>query len=474
MRWCHTIHAGKVPALPAEFPVLIRDGELQGERRVDLRVEGDRILCIAANLAPYPAEQVIDAAGGAVLPGLHDHHIHLAAYAAAMDSVNCGPPAAENAEELARLLEGYNQETPAWLRGVRYHESVAGTIDRDFLDRLVPARPVRIQHRSGRLWIFNSAAINALQPDTDAPLEREAGRFTGRLYDADAWLRERLGSRFPDLSRASHELASWGVTGITDATATNSRDTLVQFETAQRRGELLQSALIMGDDSLNGVRNAGSRKFHLHDATLPDFDRTVAAIARAHDTGRTAAFHCVTRTDLAFALAALEAAGARSGDRIEHASIAPPELVTLMRRLGVAVVTQPNFIADRGDYYLAEVDRDDLPWLYRVRSLAGVTVAGGTDAPFGSANPWALMHAAVHRKTRRGQIVGFDERISPEAALGLFLAKPDDLAGPPRRVAEGEMADLVVLDRPWREAGGNLAGVRIMATVKAGRVIFNA
>ena len=454
--------------------MLIRNAELEGRQRADVRVEGDRILRIAARLVPNPGEPVIDASGNALFPGLHDHHIHLPAYTAALDSLACGPPAVATAEELRNLLSGFNEVGDVWLRGVGYHESVAGRIDRDFLDSVIPARPIRIQHVSGRLWIFNSAAIDALDPNVDAPLEREAGRFTGRLYDGDIWLRKMLGGRFPNLARASRELAKWGVTGVTDATASNNSDTFAQFAAAQRGGELLQAALIMGDDSLNDIGNVGARKFHLHEAALPDFEETVASIIRAHDAKRPVAFHCVTRTDLAFALAALDAAGTHAGDRIEHASVAPPELVALMRRLGVAVVIQPNFIFERGDRYLAEVEAEDRRWLYRVKGLAGIAVAGGTDAPFGAANPWLLMDAAVKRSTRCGFLVGEDERVSPEAALKLFLGNPRDLAGPRRRVAEGETADLVVLDRSWQAARRNLTEVRVKATMQAGRLIFSA
>lgn len=453
--------------------MLIRNAELDGNRRVDARIEGDRIARIADTLLPRPEEQAIDAAGGALIPGLHDHHVHLAAYAAALDSVTCGPPDVEDTDAFVSLLEGLNRETPDWLRGVGYHESIAGPIDRAFLDRIIPARPVRIQHRSGRLWILNSAAIEVLHPCLDDPLEREAGRYTGRLYDGDEWLRRKLGGRFPDVSRASRMLAKWGVTGITDATVTNNTASLACFDAAQRSGTLLQSAFVMGDDSLNGIANAGPRKFHLHDAALPVFDEVVTSIARAHAAERAVAFHCVTRVDLTFALAAVGAAGARPGDRIEHASVSPPELVELMRRLAVAVVTQPNFIFERGDRYLADVESEDRPWLYRLAGFDGLAVAGGSDAPFGAANPWLHMDAAVRRRTRAGQVIGPEERISPEAALSLFLCKPDDLSGPVRRVAEGEIADLVVLDRPWRDARTDLADVRTRATVKAGRLIFS-
>jgi predicted amidohydrolase YtcJ len=454
--------------------MLIRNAEIEGQRRGDLRIDGTRILAIADKLAPDSPEQIIEAGGGAVFPGLHDHHIHLAAYAAALDSVQCGPPQTVNEDDFAKLLAGLNKENGPWLRGVGYHDSVAGAIGRDFLDRFIPDRPARIQHRSGRLWIFNSAGIEVLNPNTADPLEREAGRLTGRLYDGDVWLRQKLGSHFPNLERVSHELAGYGVTGVTDATASNDQDALVRFDAAQANGELLQSVLVMGDDRLNSNLRAGPRKFHLHEASLPDFDQTVLSISRAHEAQRAAAFHCVTRTDLAFALAALDVAGARPGDRIEHASIAPPELVALMRQLGVAVITQPNFIFERGDRYIAEVPSEDLAWLYPVARLAGIKVAGGTDAPFGSANPWLFMEAAVHRRTRAGLIMGPEERIAPEAALSLFLGTPAEPGGLARRVALGEPADLVVLDRSWQQARQSLADVGVRATLRAGSVIYRA
>ena len=55
------------------------------------------------------------------------------------------------------------------------------------------------------------------------------------------------------------------------------------------------------------------------------------------------------RSELVFAVTALSAAGGRTGDRIEHAAVAPPDAVVLLADLPVAVVTQPNFIRERGD-----------------------------------------------------------------------------------------------------------------------------
>ena len=78
---------------------------------------------------------------------------------------------------------------------------------------------------------------------------------------------------------------------------------------------------------------------------LPSPDALRDLFERAHDAGRPVAVHCVTRAELVVTCAALEAAGvltgdrADRGDRIEHASVAPPELAEWMARLGVTVVT---------------------------------------------------------------------------------------------------------------------------------------
>ena len=59
--------------------MLIRDAELWGKGRADLRIAEGRIAAIGT-LAALPGEAVVDARGGALLPGLHDHPIHLAAH----------------------------------------------------------------------------------------------------------------------------------------------------------------------------------------------------------------------------------------------------------------------------------------------------------------------------------------------------------------------------------------------------------
>lgn len=460
--------------------MLIANVELDGSQ-VSLRINGGRVGAIGQRLKPEPSEAVFNARGGAVVPGLQDHHLHLFGFAAALASLRVGPAETPGAGPLrARLARAAGT---GWLRCVGYHESVAGDIDRDWLDHNGPVRPIRIQHRSGRLWIFNSCAIEFLKQSDPSlgPLERINGRISGRLYDGDVWLRTHLRSAPTDLALASAHLAARGVTGVTDASYTNDVAAYAALRRAQENGALAQALCVMGDLSLSEVsagRGAGigAYKVHLHDGAYPDVDACIAAIAAAHEAGRGAAFHCVTEADLAFALACVEAAGPNGADRIEHASLASPEQVRWCADLGVRVVTQPHFIAERGDAYSRDTPPEALGWLYRARAFldAGVRLAFASDAPYGAGDPWASMQAAVSRTAPNDVLLGPDERLTPEQALQAYLSPPDDPGGVVRRVELGAAADLCVLDRSWRAARENLANVSVVLTLKDGLPIYGS
>ncbi|MBW8755842.1 MAG: hydrolase, partial [Sphingomonadales bacterium] len=156
--------------------MLIRNAQVWGSGQADVRLSGERIADIGA-LPSQSGETVIDAGGQLQRPG------------------------------------------SGWIRGIGYHESVMGLPDARQLDLLVPDRPFRIQHRSGRLWLLNSPALAELLATAEAPpgLNREKGH----LFDEDRWLQAALASTPPDFSRISADLARCGVTGITDMTPHN-------------------------------------------------------------------------------------------------------------------------------------------------------------------------------------------------------------------------------------------------------------
>ncbi len=490
--------------------MLIRGAEVAG-RRVDVRITNGCLEEIGPALTPSRDEELLEAAGGALLPGLQDHHIHLHSLAAAMDSLGCGPPDVEDPEALERVLSGAS-DARGWLRGSGYFESVAGPLDRDVLDAMRADVPIRIQHRSGSMWFLNSRALERLglaaacppsevggSGDPDAAeieaevpmIERDAsGRATGRLFRADAWLRARLPpTEAPDLAPVGRRLAAYGVTAVTDATPTNAAAEAALFRRAQASGALPQRVHMMGALDRLGAPTAedparardlliDAHKIMLDEPALPDLRELAERIGAAHEAGRAVAIHTVTRAEILFALAALEQAGTRAGDRLEHASVAPPEVVEQVDRLALTIVTQPGFVAERGDAYRRDVARHDLPHLYRVKTWLdrGIRLGAGTDAPFGHPDPWRAMRAAVRRQTRSGRSLGPSERVSPETALALFLPGFERSAqpGPPRtpELRAGAPADLCLLTRPWSEARLELSSENVAATWRAGRLIY--
>ena len=80
-----------------------------------------------------------------------------------------------------------------WRRIVGYHEAIHGPLDRTRLDELVPRSPVRVQHRTGAMWVLNSVGLDAIDVD---------GHPDGRLFGADTLLRDRLPNDALDLSRS--------------------------------------------------------------------------------------------------------------------------------------------------------------------------------------------------------------------------------------------------------------------------------
>ncbi|MEV7038329.1 hypothetical protein [Amycolatopsis sp. NPDC051061] len=68
--------------------MLMTRAEVDG-RLVDVRVGGEAVTELGG-FSSRQGETVLDAEGGALLPGLHDHHVHLLSMAAAAESVRTG------------------------------------------------------------------------------------------------------------------------------------------------------------------------------------------------------------------------------------------------------------------------------------------------------------------------------------------------------------------------------------------------
>ena len=104
---------------------------------------------------------------------------------------------------------------------------------------------------------------------------------------------------------------------------------------------------------------------------------------------------------------------------------------------------------------------------------AGIPLGGGTDAPFGDPDPWAAMRAASPDRVRAvpSSVPAKRSRLSAH-----WRSSPPGRATPAayrvvfRRV---RLADLCVLDQPWREARLALNATHVRATLLGGTFTYD-
>jgi predicted amidohydrolase YtcJ len=237
----------------------------------------------------------------------------------------------------------------------------------------------------------------------------------------------------------------------------------VRLTELHRRGELRQNLHCLAP---------GKRILHDDDLNL---EHLAEWITDRHRYDGPVAIHCVTAAQLLVTIAALRQAGTHPCDRIEHAAVAPSDCLTDLAELAVTVVTQPNFVAERGDQYLDEVPAAEHDQLWRVASLlrANVRVALSTDMPFGQPDPWAAMRAAVHRITRGGAVLSADERVPARTALTMFFGDGDQPTRA-RTLQPGEPGDLCVLSAPPETALAEMDAGLVAATIVGGEIVYAA
>ena len=157
--------------------------------------------------------------------------------------------------------------------------------------------------------------------------------------------------------------------------------------------------------------------------------------------------------------------------RIEHACFLTPEAARRAADAGIAVVSQPAFVA------LPTFRELPIPHGLRLlahRTLleAGVRVAGSSDAPVSDFDPLVAMRRAVDRRSIAGRPLQSDEAIHPAQALALYTREAAYVSGcldQTGTLEPGKRADLVVLSSDPLVA---LEDTAVERTIVAGRVVY--
>jgi predicted amidohydrolase YtcJ len=467
-----------------------------GEPRV-VEIREGRIARVNGDAAAR--DPAIGGPDAVLCPGWIDSHVHLLACAADRAGLDLAEPRPRTLAEILDRVAAASLGRPAhdWVRASGYDESWLAERrhpTRSELDRAAGGRPVRLRHATRHASVLSSAAWRALGPSGQVAPDRAprdaSGEPLGVVFGMEAEITAAVGpvsreALAEGLAAVSAELLAYGVVAVDEVSASNDADRVAVLAEAVAVGRLRQAVRVYlrDADELDGARaRAGGRVAIAGVKLLPRDAAEIAApafadaVARARARGLPVAVHAVEADAVDAAVTALgnarpRASGASGPDRIEHASLCPPELARRIAAAGIAVVTQPAFLLERGEKYRAEVEPVLWPWLYPLASLrsAGVLVAGGSDAPVATADPRVAIAAATRRETAAGIVIGPSERLDEAAALALYTSAPRVLRGDVATgswLAVGRRADLLVLAGDPR--AGRWREIAVHAAVFAG------
>ena len=468
-------------------PLLHHYGRWIRGARTELTVSAGRIQRVRAVRAGQNDNRSV------ILPGFHDSHLHLRAAAAARLSVDLSSTGSI-ADLLGSLRTRAGGSDGRWIRAWGWDESTleerrAPTVAE--IDSVTAGQPCVLHHRTGKVVILNSSAWRILAREdagSTAP-ERPLNADSELLLTMPRQPENALETAMADLSA---DLAAAGVTSVTDATATNTWDDIVQMDEWVQRGVVRQrvNALLAVDQVSATVGNDGRVPVHgsvrvLGAKVAAAADGIADRVRQARRYGWPVAVHATEPDELEAALAVIAECGPpRWGrDRIEHLGLPLPGHLDRIRAAGIAVTSNPAFVTERGQKYRELLSAVEQQWLYPLRSVLaqGIPLAAASDRPVTTATPLETMAAAVHRRPRGRDVepLGPGERVSPDEALSLVTDRAEvDGPAPDRSHGAGASAptqylnaDVVVLSDDPRRLRED---TDVLATFVGGRAIWGA
>jgi predicted amidohydrolase YtcJ len=177
---------------------------------------------------------------------------------------------------------------------------------------------------------------------------------------------------------------------------------------------------------------------------------------------------------------------AASRSHVLHGSFMSEDALTRMQRMGVLVDVQPGWL----HFDVPALERvfglDHMRYFFPLRSYIdrGIIVAGGSDHMIGHDkntavnpfNPFFNMWASITRRTREGEVIYPEEKITRQEALKMwtiwaaYLQFREKTGG---SLEPGKFADMVVIDRDYLScAEDDIRRIEPVATIVNGKTVW--
>ena len=483
--------------------------------------------------------RVVDGGGRTLLPGLIDAHGHVMELGFAQSEADLtGTPSLAEALAIVKTFSSRDTQS-AWIRGGGWNQAIwklgrfPTAVELDVATGPRPAWLLRVDGHAG--WA-NTAAIKAAGVDRATPdpvggrIERDAqGNPTGVFVDN---AKQLIAAKIPApsetearraLDAALAEMARIGLTGVGDAgidahTFSLYRDyadahkltariyamiggTEHDFDLLSAKGPvsgygddfLSARAVKLYADGALGSRGAALLAPYQDDPKNSGLlfhapDELTSMIAKALAKGYQVCVHAIgdraNREVLdSFAAAYKQVGGENSRNRIEHAQVvALPDIPRFATEKLIASMQPTHATSDKN---MAEdrIGAERLKGAYAWRTFLaqGTRIAGGSDFPVESPNPFFGLHAAVTRQDHLDQPSGgwrADQKLTLVEALRAFTldaAFAEHQESTLGSLEAGKWADFIVIDRDifaidpkeiWR--------TRVLETWVAGKRVYEA
>jgi len=489
-----------------------------------------------------PRTQTFDAQGATVTPGFIDCHNHAVGEVLQFEVLVGNPYEVEfvTIDSIVGKLKAKADTLPpdTWVEGFFYDDTKVKDgrlITARDLDRVSTSQPVRIQHRGGHTYFYNSKAL-AMAGVTKTTPNPPGGTFdkgpdgelNGRVTDRANGVFAGIGKRqvFSPQEQArrgragqafiSQQFARYGLSSVH-----HEGGDLAALQEVRARGELKHRVSYEPQDLVieamirSGLQTGfgdewiklGATAEHVVDGSFSE--RTLAWskpfpgvsppyygnltetqevlnawIERVHRAGIDVNCHANGDVAIGNVLTAVERAqklfprpGARP--KITHCSLVNDELVARIKAAGVVPAvfsTYPYYNSDKFPFY----GEDTLKHAMACRSFldAGVPVCAGSDFQPGPFSPLMAIQAMVTRKGWDGKTWGANQKITVDEALrintlnGAYASHEEAIKG---SITPGKLADFVVLAQdPHAVDPDKIKDIKILRTVTGGAVMYQA
>ena len=483
--------------------------------------------------------KVIDGHGHTLLPGLIDAHGHVLELGYARNRADL--TGTQSLDEALAKVKAYAAAHPdaKWITGGGWNQEIwkLGRFpSAKELDAVVSDRPVWLGRVDGHAGWANTAAIKlagitkASQDPPDGRIERDAdGNPAGVFVDGATAL---IDAKVPAptaqqkavaLDTALAEMASVGLTGVSDAGIDLANYRLYRqyadahkltariyamilgtgddFDVISKNGPLIgygddfltvRAVKLFADGAL-GSRGAAmlqpySDDPHNRGLLFMTPDEMTAKIGKALGKGYQVAIHAIGDRANREVLDSYAAAyklhdGMGLRNRVEHAQIVSPQDIPRFVSLHLIASMQPTHATS--DMNMAEdrIGHERMQGAYAWQRFLkqGTVVAGGSDFPVESPNPFYGLYSAVTREDQHGQPPGgwYPEQdmtlVEALRAFTLDAAYAEHAEKTLGTLEPGKWADFILIDHDIiKDAPATLWDTKVLQTWVGGKQVYAA